>query len=256
LSDELRLDPSRCKCSEILKASMQKCIFGLVFLFFCFNDAFATWSIIIIDPETKEIGIAGASCTHNCYGIGKIIPNVGAIIVQAMSSNEARAKGIQMILADAPPEKVIQAMRDSIFDPERQQYGVVTIKYIHEPKIYTGLLTNTYNGGLTDYGVSIQGNTLASDTELQAIMEAVQRGRKQSLPIAEILMTALEAGATAGGDKRCGDQKASSAFLTVARPNDKKPYLDLIIFGQKKGGPNAVHLLRNKFEKWKSRNEK
>ena len=46
-------------------------------LFFSFRT-FA----IIIDPKTNEIGIAGASCTYNCYGIGKIIPKKGAIIVQ------------------------------------------------------------------------------------------------------------------------------------------------------------------------------
>jgi hypothetical protein len=60
--------------------------------FHLLQAAFATWSIIIIDPVTEEIGIAGASCTYNCYGIGKIIPNVGAIIVQAMSNNAARKR--------------------------------------------------------------------------------------------------------------------------------------------------------------------
>lgn len=38
-------------------------------------------------------------------------------------------------------------------------------------------------------------------------------GKRKSLPIHEILMMALEAGSKAGRDKRCGDQKAASAFL-------------------------------------------
>ena len=46
-----------------------------------------------------------------------------------------------MILAESTPEEIIQAMRDPIFDPERQQYAVITIKYINEPKTYTGNLT-------------------------------------------------------------------------------------------------------------------
>ena len=43
-------------------------------------------------------------------------------------------------------------------------------------------------------------------------------------------MRALEVGAEEGGDKRCGDQKASTAFITVARPADhpKRPYLNLV----------------------------
>ena len=67
----------------------------------CSANSFATWSIIMIDPKTNEIGIAAASCTYNCYGIGKIIPSMGAIIVQAMSNNEAREKGAAMILEDS-----------------------------------------------------------------------------------------------------------------------------------------------------------
>lgn len=230
---------------------MRKYLATVVFILLACSHVFGTWSVIIIDPRTKEIGIAGASCTHNCYGIGKIIPGAGAIIVQAMSNNYARERGVQMILAEASPEEIIQALRDSIFDPERQQYAVITIKFADQPKIYTGRLTHPFKGGLTDTGVSVQGNTLASETELQAVMRAVQMGKNDSLHIAEILMNALEAGSFAGGDKRCGEQRATSAFITVARPGDRKPYMDLVIFGQGKGKQNAVSMLRVKYEKWK-----
>jgi uncharacterized Ntn-hydrolase superfamily protein len=231
---------------------MKKYSLAVLILFVFCRQAFATWSIIIIDPETREIGIAGASCTYNCYGIGKIIPNVGAIIVQAMSNNAAREKGIQMIIAESTPKQIIQALRNPVFDPERQQYAVVTIKYINAPGTYTGDSTKQFNGALVDKGISVQGNTLTDHTELKTIMEAVQRGRSDRLRIAEILMKALEAGSIAGGDRRCGGQRATSAFITVAKPNDKKPYLDLVIFGQPKGGQNAVNLLRKKYEKWKA----
>src|SRR4030095_6646579 len=168
-------------------------LIAIVFLFHI--STYATWSIIIVDKKTNEIGIAGASCTYNCYGIGKIIPDMGAIIVQAMSNNQAREKGVQMILAESTPEQIIQALRNPDFDPERQQYAVVTIKYIDNPGTYTGDSTKKFNGALTKSGVSVQGNTLASDSELKIIMEAVEKGQNELLNIAEILMRALEAGA-------------------------------------------------------------
>lgn len=230
---------------------MGKYVISVAIVLFTYTHVFATWSIIIIDPKTNTIGIAGASCTYSCYGIGKIIPNVGVIIVQAMSNSHAREKGVKMILAEATPEQIIQAMRDSIFDPERQQYAVITIKHIDQAQVYTGNLTNTFNGGLTDYGVSVQGNTLTNDTVLKAIMAAVKKEKMNLSNISEILIAALEAGSVAGGDRRCGEQRASSAFIIVARPNDKKPYLDLLIFGQGKGKQNAVDLLRIKYERWK-----
>src|SRR6185295_3162030 len=107
----------------------------------------------MIDPRTNEIGIAGASCTYNCYGIGKIIPHLGAIIVQAMSNSQAREKGVEMIIGESTPEQIIQALRSPVFDPERQQYAVVTIKYIDSPGTYTGDSTKQFNGALTKSGV-------------------------------------------------------------------------------------------------------
>jgi len=232
---------------------MKKYLLALTILLVLNRSGFATWSIIIIDPVTKEIGIAGASCTYNCYGIGKIIPGMGAVIVQAMSNGQARNKGIEMILAESSPADIIKAMRDPAFDPERQQYAVVTIKFFNDPAGYTGDSTIKYNGVLTASGVSVQGNTLAGKNELKIIFDAVQQGKNRALNVAEILMLALEAGSNAGGDKRCGEQKASSAFIIVAKPGSKQPYLDLNIFGQGKEGPNAVTLLRKKFETFKSK---
>jgi uncharacterized Ntn-hydrolase superfamily protein len=207
---------------------------------------------------SQEIGIAGASCSYNCYGIGKIIPGKGAVVVQAMSNQAAREKGLEMLHAGASPQAIIAALRSPEFDPEKQQYAVVSFQYLDAPATYTGRATSPsggYGGSLTAKGVCVQGNTLASEDELSLIFEAVRQGQQAGLPLGEILMRALEAGSSAGGDKRCGQQRATSAFLIVAKPTDKarKPYLDLQFFGQKPGGMNAVALLRGKYEKWKSK---
>ena len=230
-----------------------------ILLFFSFLllpfSSSATWSIILIDPKTGEIGIAGASCTHSCRTIGKIVPGKGAIVVQAMSNVDARRKGVEMIIADRSPEEIIQALQDPVFDPQRQQYAVVSLKYIETPMTFTGAETDSCKGAITARGVSVQGNTLTYTNELTAIMEAVVKGQQEGLRIDEILMLALEAGSTAGGDKRCGEQRATSAFIVVAKLGDKptKPFMDLEFFGQKRGGMNAVHLLRGKYEKWKKK---
>jgi uncharacterized Ntn-hydrolase superfamily protein len=78
------------------------------------------------------------------------------------------------------------------------------------------------------------------------------KAQKDSLPIQDILMIALEAGAKTGGDKRCGERKASSAFLTVSKPEDvDKHWLNLVITDD--GHTHAVDALRRKFEDWKTR---
>lgn len=237
---------------EILSPLMKYAAILLLLLAYPFS-ALATWSIIMADPISKKIGIAGASCTYNCYGIGKIVPGKGAIVVQAMSNKWAREKGVHMLLADASPQEIIDALTDSMYDPEQQQYGVVSLLYVTAPRTYTGSATHPFQGTLTAPGVAIQGNTLATEQVVQAILKAVVQGQQNQLPLEEILMLALEAGSAAGGDIRCGEQRATSAFLMVANPTDKpkRASLDLQFFGQKKGGMNAVTLLRSKYEKWK-----
>ena len=62
---------------------------------------------------------------------------------------------------------------------------------------------------------------LTEQSTLQAIMNTVQKRKGESWYIADILITALEAGSMAGGDNRCGEQCATSAFITVAKPGDR-----------------------------------
>jgi len=232
--------------------TLKQLIFTLSILVISTGIARATWSIIIIDPKTKEIGIAGASCTYSVYGIGAIVPAKGAIVVQAMSNNAARQKGIQMILADATPQEILKALKDPDFDPEQQQYAVVCINNIDKAETYTGQQTTTEGGTITAKGVSIQGNTLSNKEMLNKMLEVIVKAQKASLPIQEILMLALETGAEYGGDKRCGERKALSAFLTVAKPDDKqeKPYLNLIV-NQTDETTNPIKALRLKFDNWK-----
>lgn len=225
----------------------------LFLLLFVLTNTYATWSIIVIDSKTKQIGIAGASCTQNVYGIGAIVPGKGAVVVQAMSNYFARVKAFEMIIADAAPSEILNAMMDPQYSPDVQQYAVVTVKYIDSPVIYTGALTSPHKGALTGSGISVQGNTLADSGMLQQVLQTVLKAQEQGLPIEEVLMLALEAGAQHGGDKRCGELKASSAFLTVANPTDdrKKPWLNIIVTASAEK-VNAVEVLRQKFNGWKS----
>jgi uncharacterized Ntn-hydrolase superfamily protein len=233
-----------------MKAVKRISLTGLLLIILAFNS-YATWSIIVIDPKTREIGIAGASCTYSVYGIGAIVPNKGAVIVQAMSNGDAREKGVEMIMAGAAPEKILAALRDPEFEPEEQQYAILCMNYLGNPVTYTGQSAPTHKGALTARGISVQGNTLSSPDELQAVLDAALKAQKKSLSIENILLLALEAGAKFGGDKRCGETKASSAFLTVVKPDDdiQKPFLNLVIY-RTEDNVNAVEALRKKFDKW------
>ena len=130
------------------------------------------------------------------------------------------------------PGVILEKLRQPQYNPEEQQYAIVCMNDIDHLATYTGTKTTSHAGTLTGNGISVQGNTLTNDDELQAIFDAAVKAQKDSLPIQDILMIALEAGAKTGGDKRCGERKASSAFLTVSKPEDvEKHWLNLAIYG-------------------------
>jgi uncharacterized Ntn-hydrolase superfamily protein len=218
------------------------------------DNCFATWSIIILDPVTKEIGIAGASCSYSVYGIGGIIPGKGAIVAQAMSNMKAKQKGMEMIRSGNAPEEILYTIIDPSFDPisSLQQYGIVSFNYFDKPVSFTGGSTPASSGSYTAAGISVQGNTLANDHVLKAVFDTVIAARKNGLSLRETLMLTLKAGSDAGGDVRCGTQKASSAFITVMKADDdvRKPYLNLFISGISQGGNNAVKVLAGMYSKW------
>src|SRR6187397_1818976 len=215
--------------------------------------SFATWSIIVVDPKTKKIGIAGASCTPSVYGIGAIMPGKGAIVVQANSNPLARLQGLRMIMDGATPATILEKLRSPDFDPEHQQYAIISMDDSSHPLTYTGTQTVSYASTLTGNGITVQGNMLTNPDEIQIIFDAAVKAQKDSLPIQDILMIALESGAKAGGDKRCGDRKAASAFLTVSKPEDiDKHWLNLVVLGDD-GHTHAVEALRRKFDDWKAK---
>jgi len=213
------------------------------------SSAQATWSVVAVDPRTREVGSAGASCTPYVAGIVALIPGHGAIVAQAMSNAAARRRGAALIALGGGPGAVVAAISHPSFDGtyQEQQYGVASLDFHDRPAAFTGTKTPAAAGQLLAPGVAVLGNVLTGQDVLTATMDAFQRDPRGSL--AERLLRALEAGAARGGDRRCGAQTARSAYLVVARPDDppRRPAVRHIIAGQRQGGPNPVHLLRRAF---------
>lgn len=216
------------------------------------TNTYATWSIIAIDRETGEIGIAGASCTFDVQGIASIVPGKGAVIVQAASNYFARMKGVGLMRSNANPDEILRAMKNKEFDPENQQYGVIVLDGNTVPLVYSGANIKEWNGSKIGKDFAVLGNILVSEDVINKAYEAFENARDKSL--AERLMLALKAGEEAGGDKRCGSQFAASAFISVYNPKDGA-ILKLSIHGIDRGGKPAVTLLNKQFEYWRKENE-
>jgi uncharacterized Ntn-hydrolase superfamily protein len=111
-----------------------------------------------------------------------------------------------------------------------------------------------YAGQRSADGVLVQGNSLAGAAVLDRALAAVREARSARASMEDVLMKGLEAGAAAGGDARCGDQRATSAFVVVVKPDNAPhlPFLTMAVFGVDKGGVNAVDLLRTRVARWQA----
>ena len=196
------------------------------------TTAEATWSIVAVDSATGEVGIAGASCIDGAEMIAGVAPGRGAIAAQAMSNLAARDRGRELLAAGASPEAVIAEITSAAFDPQGflsltsgarvRQYGVAALGFESAPASYTGAGTFSWAGSAQAPGVSVQGSLLASPEVVAAALARFEEVRRDCASMLhDQLLAALEAGAAAGGDRRCEPELAAlSAFLVVASPDD------------------------------------
>ncbi|GAB4318648.1 MAG: hypothetical protein Kow00127_10730 [Bacteroidales bacterium] len=196
-----------------------------------------TFSICAIDPNTGEVGSAGASCIgapqipQGCSILSDVIPGVGVIHTQAYYTPSNQSYAHQLMMLGLPPEQIIDSLvlHDSGNNPTIRQYGIAgqygdTIL----TAAYTGVNCDDYKNHIIGPYYTIQGNILLG----QAILDSMEsRFLSTDGPLACRLMAALQGAKVPGADTRCLDDSLSSlsAFLRVALPDDPASnlYLDL-----------------------------
>lgn len=216
------------------------------------RTAHATWSIVILDRTHRWIGVAGASCTPDVYGIMSLRPGEGVIIAQAIGFDAAIQRANALFAAGVPADSIVRVVTATELDSSAaiRQYAVAS--FAGGLAQYTGASTPGYHGERRSGDVLVQGNSLADSTLLDRVMLAITRARTSGKPLQDALIAGLNAGSRAGGDVRCGTQRATSAFLVVARPGERAflPYLTLSVFGAERGTVNAVDVLARQLARW------
>lgn len=227
----------------------------LLILLFLPTASEATWSVVKLEDDSKSIVVAGASCSFMVYGIASVVPGKGVAIVQAASSEQARAYASEQIAAGLPLKTILAHIIDSTFIPDvdEQQYALLSFAEWQEPVTYTGDETSAWRGAKSSPGISVQANTMVSEKIVSAAFNILQGKTSSDLELAEQALVALQAGSAAGGDSRCGEATASSAFISVFRATDQPsmPYINLVVFGIEPGAANAVSRLAALFALWR-----
>ena len=197
-------------------------VFGvaLATLGFSISAADATWSVVAVDEETGEVGVAVASCVpFEVTVVPVLVPGVGAGASQANLSEKSGERMVDALSSGASAQEVIDAVVAADDGQEERQFGVVVLGDGGAGWTGGDTIDVAVDERSEDGTVSAQGNILVSQDVVDSAIAAFE-GTDGVL--ADRLVAALVAGADAGGDSRCGDQTATAAALVVARPGDQE----------------------------------
>lgn len=219
------------------------------------TPAAATWSIVGVDPETGEVGVAIASCVSSLF-LGDLesplepvvlVPGVGAGVSQAALNSDAPPRIAELLAGGTEPDGVMQALVDPAFDSnsEDRQHAAVTLA--GEVAGFTGAANSAVALNAMGENVSAQGNILVSEAVIDDALAAFASNQGD---LTARLVAALEAGSLAGGDSRCDDQTALFAQVVVAETQDaaSSPSVLLSFAVEDGDGRNPVTLLVEAFD--------
>jgi len=176
-----------------------------------------TFSIVALDPDTGEIGVAVQTCWP---AVGATVPwvepGVGAVATQAFTNMDLGPKGLERLRASVPAQ---DALREIVAgDPGRELRQVGMVDAAGRSAAHTGSACVAGAGHVCDSGVCIQGNTLERTGVWLAMLDAYRRATGD---LADRLIAALRAGDRDGGDVR-GSQ--SAALLVAPGLPDAPPW--------------------------------
>jgi uncharacterized Ntn-hydrolase superfamily protein len=177
-----------------------------------------TWSILVRDPDTGALGAAVAS---RFFAVGAICIHVeggvAALATQALVNPMYAVQGMPRLRAGEPVDAVLQGLVSP--DPVAGQRQLHILDAAGRIAQHTGAECIGWAGHVRGEDISVAGNMLAGQQTVRRTLESYLRSTGS---MAERLLTAMEAGEAAGGDKR-GKQSAALKICT------RDPYPDLDI---------------------------
>jgi len=178
----------------------------------------ATFSIVALDPQTREMGVAVES---RYFSVGSVVPwgeaGVGVVATQSFANPDFGPQGIGAMRSGLNAIQAASALVTN--DESRDVRQVAMLDAAGNVAVHTGQKCVAVATHLVGDGFSVQGNMLTNEGVLPAMRDAFLTAPGD---LAGRLLAALVAGQDAGGDVR-GQQ--SAALLVVGGQRLEKPWL-------------------------------
>ncbi|MBX3321645.1 MAG: DUF1028 domain-containing protein [Phycisphaeraceae bacterium] len=171
------------------------------------GHASATWSILIVDTRTGEIGLASATCLTNT-DLLQLTPvmlgGVGGATAQSFGDTTGQNRTFirDRLLEGVAPADILPLLDAFDSGHQTRQYGLIDVN--GGVATFSGTGAGAWAGGVTgkigDYVYAVQGNVL---TGSPVVMEAEHAIITTSGDLPDKLMASMQAARAMGGDGRC-----------------------------------------------------
>ena len=182
-----------------------------------------TYSIVAIDPETGDMGVAVQS---HWFSVGSLVTwgeaGVGVVATQSFVNPDLGPQGLALMKEGKSPEESLEQLLAA--DEGRSVRQVAFLNHEGKVAAHTGDKCIQAAGHITGEGYAVQANLMLSDEVWPAMAMAFEASAGQAL--AERLLAALAAAEDAGGDIR---GKQSAAILVVRAQSTGKVWQDRIV---------------------------
>jgi uncharacterized Ntn-hydrolase superfamily protein len=177
-----------------------------------------TWSIVARHPS----GAFGVAVASRFFAVGALCPGArshkGALSSQALMNPHYVRDGIAALDAGDSASDIVSRLTSADTGRDVRQFHVVDAA--GRVAAHTGSKCIEWCGSVAGNGFSVAGNMLAGPQVLERCARAYEQNA--TLPFAEQLIAAMDAGEAAGGDKR-GKQAAALLIHTT----EDYPFLSL-----------------------------
>src|SRR5829696_5820342 len=177
---------------------------------------YSTFSLCAIDPVN---GQSGAAVTTRVPFVGRAVPwaraGIGAVCTQASTMVEYGVRGLDLMAQGVEPGAAVAQLLKDDEARESRQLGMIDMK--GRSAAHTGKGNGDWAGSKQGKNYTVQANIMVGPEVVDAVAASFESTEGTSLPLAERMILALEAGQSKGGDRRWGNLQ--SAAIKIADPN-------------------------------------
>jgi len=184
---------------------------------------FHTFSIVAVDPRTKETGVA-VTTRNPC--VGNAVPwvraGVGAVATQGGTRVEYGPELLDLLAKGVSPKEALDRLVAADQDRERRQVGVISVDGRSAQWTGSGQRGAESRGDWVEERTgptfAVQGNSLVSVEVVHAVAAAFQASEGSARNLGDRLIEALFAGQKLGGDGRHGETQSAAVMVADPRP--------------------------------------